>query len=235
MDAQGPGSPYQQTLQQEPQTNSATPTPCTISTSFHLSSRTIATPPPTTSPLRSSETPACTYTLTRAYAASSPLHFSLVANPTQPTSTSSSTTLSHQTSEHTRLQFTRVFLMESVLQTHRLMQTRTVTWLQGTRWRHTFVFIHLCAHLYINTPPSTEMFSVWGLLSRNNCFCGYTLSANTHIHTDTDINWDTHLCGHTHSNMRHFPPCLCVSPEQAATRNGGVLWAWANWKITLMH
>lgn len=50
MDAQGPGSPYQQTLQQEPRTNAATPTPRTISTSFHLSSRTISTPPPTTHP-----------------------------------------------------------------------------------------------------------------------------------------------------------------------------------------
>lgn len=60
MDAQGPGSPYQQTLQQEPRTNGATPTTCTISTSFHLSSRTIATPPPSAHPPFSS-TPACTY------------------------------------------------------------------------------------------------------------------------------------------------------------------------------
>lgn len=94
MDAQGLGSPYQQTLQQEPWTNGATPMPRTISTSFHLSSRTIATPPPT----RPSHMPAWMYTHT--YAASSPLHFSW--SPTPPTSTSSAAP-SHQATEHTHL------------------------------------------------------------------------------------------------------------------------------------
>lgn len=80
MDAQGPGSPYQQTLQQEPRTNAATPTPRTISTSFHLSSRTISTPPPTTHPPLSY---GCmrvhTYTHVRCIFSTS---LFLVANPT---------------------------------------------------------------------------------------------------------------------------------------------------------
>ena len=92
MDAQGPGSPYQQTLQQEPRTNGATPTPRTISTSFHLSSRTIATPPPTTHPPHHARTHLHTHT-------PHPLHFTFSWSPTPPTSTStssSSATPSHQ-------------------------------------------------------------------------------------------------------------------------------------------
>lgn len=99
MDAQGPGSPYQQTLQQEPQTNGATPTTCTISTSFHLSSRTIATPPPSTRPPLS-YSPACAHTRT----ASSPLHFFLVwRTPPAATSTSSAATIPSRSTKRTHL------------------------------------------------------------------------------------------------------------------------------------
>lgn len=92
MDAQGPGSPYQQTLQQEPWTNAATPTLCTIRTSFHLSSRTIATPPPTTHPSLSY---ACMHVHTYTYAASSPLHF--LWYPTLSTSSTAAIPSSHRT------------------------------------------------------------------------------------------------------------------------------------------
>lgn len=103
MDAQGPGSPYQQTLQQEPRTNGATPTPCTISTSFHLSSRTIATPPPTTHPPRSyacmhvhTYTHACRILATSLFLVANPTHHPHLLPPPPPPP-------SHQAAEHTHL------------------------------------------------------------------------------------------------------------------------------------
>lgn len=144
MDAQGPGSPYQQTLQQEPRTNGATPTPRTISTSFHLSSRTIATPPPTTHP---------------------PLSYACMHVHTY-------------THVH-RILSTSLFLVANPAHLHLLHRP-----IPSSRGTHTFAWTHTLAHTLTCAP---------------------------------------------------LPSPSLSSPEQAATRNGGVLWAWANWKITLMH